>query len=447
LADLVSGLQGRAFARGDVGYEIARTRAVWNGRKPARFPDVIIQAENTDDVSMALGFARENGMRVGVRSGGHSWSASFLREGGVLLDVSGLDHCEIYPDKRRAVVGPGLWGSRLNTELAGDDLFFPGGHCESVALGGYLLQGGYGLGGRHLGPSCANVTGIEVVTADGERLRLDPNENADLFWAARGSGAGFFAAITSFELAIAERPSALLFSRYEYSIADLDDLLRWAADLGKTMSPRAEFTLAVIGPPHEGGEPSLEVSAFTLAYSEEDAIEDLKFMSDCPIRSRALSASENQVSNFERQRCEEARLYPAGMRFAMDNAMTDADVEDLIPVIHEIVDTLPESPAHMLWLPWGKAPTPEDMAFSAEAEVFITACAMWTDPNDDDRYQSWVTGSMRNLEPLSSGTRLSDENLFDRPFRFMDDKKLDRVESLRRKYDPARLFHCVWLAD
>lgn len=365
----------------------------------------------------------------------------------MLLDVGGLDHCEISPDERRAVVGPGLWGSRLNLELEAYDLFFPGGHCESVALGGYLLQGGFGLASRKLGPACASVRGMNVVTAAGEHLHLDAQENSELFWAARGSGAGFFAVITSFELEVYPRPEAFVWSRHEFAVAELDELLRWSAKLAPSVPPRAEFNLSIIGATHERGEPSVTTYAFSLASSEQEGVADLDFMKSCPARSKALSVTEDELTTLEWERAEEARLYPAGMRFAMDNTCTDADPDELIPVVHEIVDSLPPAPAHVLWMPWGRTPQPEDMAYSMESDLFINACAMWTDPAEDPRYQQWVTDSMRKLQPLSSGTRLSDENLFDRPSKFMDDAKLRKVEALREQYDPDHLFHCVWHRD
>jgi hypothetical protein len=131
----------------------------------------------------------------------------------------------------------------------------------------------------------------------------------------------------------------------------------------------------------------------------------------------------------------------------MDNTCTDAEPDELIPIMHELVDSLPRAPAHVLWMPWGRTPQPEDMAYSMGSDLFINACAMWTDPAEDVRFQRWVTDSMRKLEPMSLGTRLSDENQFDRPFRFMDDGKLRRVEALREQYDPNGLFHCVWHRD
>lgn len=444
LSELSRRLDGNVFERGQVGYESARLNAIWNGRKPDRYPQLIVQAASTEDVIAAVDFSRDHGIRVGIRSGGHSWSASFLRDAGMLLDVSRLDHCRIAPEDRRAVVGPGAFGSRLNAELAPFDLFFPVGHCESVALGGYLLQGGFGLGGRRLGPACASIVGIEVVTAAGELLHLDQGADPDLFWAARGAGAGFFAVVTSFELALIPRPAIILSSRQEHPLDALEELLLWSAGPEVSVPPNTELTLSVIGSPRAGMEPTVNVAGFTLADSEREAKADLEFLSSCPRHSRSLAAVENELWSFERQRAEEARAYPAGMRFAMDNTCTDASPELLVPKIRRAAESMPGAPSHLLWIPWGHTPRPEDMAFSFEGKLLITACAMWADPDEDARNGAWATEAMRSLEEHSHGIRLSDENLFERPFTFLEPAKLARLEGIRDVYDAGRLFHCVW---
>ena len=101
-----------------------------------------------------------------------------------------------------ASVGPGCAGNELVATLAEQELFFPAGHCVGVAVGGYLLQGGFGWNGRVHGPACSSVEAIDVVTADGELIRADAGQNADLLWAARGSGPGFFGVVTRFHLRV-----------------------------------------------------------------------------------------------------------------------------------------------------------------------------------------------------------------------------------------------------
>ena len=98
---------------------------------------------------------------------------------------------EVNVKEMTATAGPGVGGSVLMLELYKHNLFFPAGHCKGVCIGGYLLQGGYGWNGRKTGMACEHVIGIDMVTADGEYLHASETENADLFWAARGSGGGF----------------------------------------------------------------------------------------------------------------------------------------------------------------------------------------------------------------------------------------------------------------
>src|SRR5262245_46030245 len=121
-------LDGQAFSRGDDGYEAARRATVWNARLPDRFPDLIVQAVTAADVQAAVRHAGEEGMAIGVRSGGHSWSANHVRDGGLLLDVSRLDGVELDAEGYSATVGPGRKGHELCELLDAADRSFPAGH-------------------------------------------------------------------------------------------------------------------------------------------------------------------------------------------------------------------------------------------------------------------------------------------------------------------------------
>src|SRR5215212_1854568 len=195
-------LTGTVLRHGDPGYEAARRECVWNGRIAGRFPELIVQAERDEDVVTALAMARERDLAVGVRSGGHSWAGSHLRDGGMLLDVSRLAGVSVDAAAATAAVGPGVRGSDLVATLREHDLFFPVGHCQGVALGGYLLQGGFGWLSRIFGPACVSVTAVDVVTADGTLVHADERSHSDLLWAARGAGPGFFGVVTRFHLAL-----------------------------------------------------------------------------------------------------------------------------------------------------------------------------------------------------------------------------------------------------
>src|SRR5215216_4782995 len=217
--------------RNDTGYEQARRSAVSNGRKPDRFPDVIVRARTDDDVVAAIKLAKKYGLKIGIRSGGHSWAASFLRDGGMLLDLSQMKGFSVDVSARTATVQPALKGADLNRALLRDRLFFPSGHCMGVSLGGFLLQGGFGWNSRLWGPACCSILGMDIVTADGELVQASESQNADLFWAARGSGPGFFGVVTRFHLSLQTRPQTIMKSDYVYPIEVLEDVLFWIRTL------------------------------------------------------------------------------------------------------------------------------------------------------------------------------------------------------------------------
>jgi FAD/FMN-containing dehydrogenase len=121
------------FWRNEAGYEQARRDAVANGRKPDRFPDVIVRARTVDDVISAVRIAQARNLKVGIRSGGHSWAASFLRDGGMLLDLSQMSGFSVDVNARTAIVQPGVKGGDLNRALLKDRL-------ELAPVGTGLLQ-------------------------------------------------------------------------------------------------------------------------------------------------------------------------------------------------------------------------------------------------------------------------------------------------------------------
>jgi FAD/FMN-containing dehydrogenase len=436
------GIGCAVFWQRDSGYEGARRSNMWNGRVPPRYPDVIVQPSNDADVVAAVRLARQRRLKIAVRSGGHSWAASFLRDGGMLIDFSNMSDFTVDQQARTASLQPGLKGTDFNRALRQHRLFFPSGHCMTVGLGGFLLQGGFGWNSRLWGPACASVTSIDVVTAAGELVHADEKQNVELFWAARGAGPGFFGVVTRFEVRLQSRPKTMMRSDYLYPIEVLDDVLRWALSIQPSLARTMECMIFVRRDIFGHSGPGVLVAGPVLADSRDEAIEALAKLETCPVLGKAIKREVNVVTEFdELLQGGEELLYPRGYRYAADNMWTNATANDLIPGMREIAATLPRAPSHMMWMLWGPPQALPDMAFSMQDNLYVALYSIWQNEAEDAAHQAWVTDHMRRLEPFSSGIQLADENLGARPFRFCADPNLRRLQALRSKYDPHGVFH------
>lgn len=430
---------GSSYGRGEPGYEETRRATVWNDRAPDRHPELIVQAAAETDVVAAVRDAIEIGGGIGVRSGGHSWAGSHLREGGVLLDVSALDSFEIDAEAMTATAGPGCRGDEALAALAPRDLFFPAGHCRGVALGGYLLQGGFGWNGRVHGPACMSVEAIDVVTAAGEPVRADAEHHPDLYWAARGAGPGFFGVVTRFHLRLYPRPRHVANGVQLYGLDALEEVFSWAQEIGPQV-PRSVELMVILHRDLEG-EPELAVTAPALVDSAEEAAEALSFLRTCPALARAKLDVPNVEVGIPDLYAAVHESYPDRHRYAVDNMWTHALAEDLLPGLRRIAETLPEAPSHMLWMNWGPSPERPDMAYSVEDETYIALYGVWQDPAADAANVAWPAARMREMEHLASGIQLADENLGQRPARFVSAENLARLDAVRAEYDPEGVFH------
>jgi len=414
---------------------------MWNARLPDRFPDTIVQASNEADVVAALQLAKRENLRVAVRSGGHSWAGNHIRDGGLLLDVSRLDEVQIDKNAMRATAGPGRAGHELVAMLGKEGLFFPAGHCKGVCLGGYLLQGGYGWHSRVLGPACMSVAAIDLVTAEGEVVHASADENADLYWAARGSGPGFFGVVTRFHLRLHRRPGFIGLALHHYRIEMLEQVFRWAHAVGPQVPAAVELMLILsrhVGGARDGG---IIVIAPVIADSWQEARSAVAFLNDCPLRGRAVRRLPLVPTGLRLLYHGVMQHYPDGYRYAVDNMWTGASIDALLPGLHRIAQTLPPPPSHVLWMNWVPPRDRPDMAYSMEDNIYLALYAGWKDPNDDARFVPWPTERMREMQHLATGCQLADENLGQRPVRFVSDTHLARLDRLRTVHDHAGRFH------
>ena len=179
---------GRVIAPGDPDYDAART--VFAGGID-RHPAAIVRVADASDVARVIALARETGLELAVRSGGHSALGHSVSEGGIVLDLADLRGLEIDAPGRTAWAQTGLTAAEYTNATAVHDLATGFGDTGSVGIGGLTLGGGIGFLVRKHGLTIDSLLAADVVTADGQTLRVDAEHHPDLFWAIRGGGGNF----------------------------------------------------------------------------------------------------------------------------------------------------------------------------------------------------------------------------------------------------------------
>jgi FAD/FMN-containing dehydrogenase len=191
-------LRGPVLLPGDPGYDEAR--AIWNGMID-RHPAMIVRCAGTADVAAAIGFARDNGLPLAVKGGGHNIAGSALCDDGLVIDLSGMRDVHVDPRSRLAWVGGGALLSDVDHETQSCGLAVPLGINSTTGAGGLTLGGGFGWLSRMHGLSVDSLVGAEIVTADGKRHWASAQDEPDLFWAIRGGG-GNFGVVTLFQFVL-----------------------------------------------------------------------------------------------------------------------------------------------------------------------------------------------------------------------------------------------------
>jgi hypothetical protein len=195
LAALQETIRGCVLAPGDPGYDEARS--IWNALIDRR-PALIVQCSGAADVVDAVNFAREQGLDLSIKAGGHNVAGNAVNDGGIVIDLSQMRGVHVDPGTGTVrVQGGATWGDcDRETQLFG--LAVPGGVVSTTGVAGLTLHGGLGHLRRKHGLSIDNLLSVDIVTADGQFRKASPIENEDLFWAVRGAGSNF-GVVTSFE--------------------------------------------------------------------------------------------------------------------------------------------------------------------------------------------------------------------------------------------------------
>ncbi|KAJ5151355.1 uncharacterized protein N7482_010607 [Penicillium canariense] len=413
-------------------YEDARVGRVFNRRRPERFPLAVVKATCQEDIVAAVKLAAEKNCRVAVRSGGHSWAAWSVRDNSILIDLGNYKTLEIDAINRIARASPSMTGRELNSVLVKDhQLMFPGGHCPDVGLGGFLLQGEWNWGW-----ACERVQAVDVVTAKGELLHCNSEQNEELYWAARGAGPGFPGVVTKFHLRLNAYPKrGFRSSGYVYPIEMFREALSWVISISPDFDHDTE--IAAISHYPDGDD---KIRLFILFVTMKDKPHEAEQALRPAQETRPTGCVEEwfcKEDSLEEQYNSQGKSNPEKHRYCADNAYLKDDA-DVPAVLEEAFTTLPHRKSFALWYamnPCSRRTLP-DMALSMHSDHYFALYTIWEEEHDDRRCQAWVRNMMKGVEPQAVGAYLGDSDFQVRKTKFWADNNARRLMEIRRKWDP-----------
>ena len=434
----------QSTSRSDAGYEALRQGLTWKPNIPARYPDIIVQAASEKEVVWALAFAHDNNMQVVTRCSGHNIDT--LRDGGMLLDISPMHDFSIDKTAMQASIQPALISFLFQAHLARQGLSFPVPDCHTVALGGYLLGGGYSSMGFYWGdgPACYSILAADVVLADGTKLRVSEKENSDIFWAVRGIGPGFFGVVTRLELQLYPMPAVFMQSNYHYPLDELEAITQGLAQLEEQKSQQVLLALVMYKPEGTSEPPTLKLNVRALGNSEAEVRELLSVYSNIA-GNRVTEKNEYQPSNYGDFMYNPSR----SERNFSDNIWTDDR-----SVMSAIVDKLSKMPEHSsfistLYSDRQLSRLRDDSCFSARGRHFMSHHMFWQNAAYDPENREWYEDFCSTLWPYATSyyvNQMEGTKQAERMKACFSEENWKRLGELRRKYDPERRFfaHMGW---
>ncbi|WP_117593022.1 FAD-binding oxidoreductase [Haloprofundus halophilus] len=440
---LEQSVHGEVLRPGDDGYDEARS--VWNAmidRKPA----VVVRPSGAADVITAVVFARDHGLDLAVKGGGHNVAGSAVCDDGLVIDLSSMSSVRVDPASRTARVGPGATMADLDHETQAFGFATPGGVISTTGVAGVTLGGGMGWLSRKYGLSVDNLRSVDLVTADGELVRASDDENPDLFWAVRG-GSGNFGVVTSFEFDLHEVGPEVLFGPVVYAYDDAPDVLahynRFAADAPRECSvwvnsaaaPPLEFL-----PEDVHGTTVLILLAFYAGDLDagEAALEPLREYGDPIADVVAPMPYAAAQRTFDDLYAPGARNYWKAANFT---DLTDRTIHTMV----EYAGRFPTPQSEILVHQVGGAVN--DVASEAtayphrDAEFVVNVAARWEEPSRDDECVAWVRECHDALaEEATDGTYVNFEGDSEGRERNAYGGNYDRLVEAKTEYDPGNVF-------
>ena len=441
---LKGNFRGQVILPDDDLYESARK--VWNATID-KHPALIARCATTSDVVGAVNFAKDNGLVLAVRGGGHNIAGSALCDDGIVIDLSQMKAAHVDAASLRGTIEGGATLADFDAATQAHGLAVPLGINSTTGVAGLTLGGGFGWLSRKYGMTIDNLESAEVVTAAGEVVRASATEHPDLFWALRG-GSGNFGVVTRFEFRLhpvgpnvlsglivypLSEAKAVLQQYREFMVKAPDELSVWAVlrqapplpFLSETVHGKEIIALALLyaGDPKQG-EPLIE-----------------------PLRKFGTPLGEHVgVQPYTAwQQAFDPLLTPGARNYWKSHNFSVLD-DGLFDAVIEYIKKLPSPQCEIFFGAIGGAtmrPAPDSAAYAhRDARFVMNVHGRWTDPADDERCIRWARDYFKASAPFASGGVYVNFLTADEGDRVKAayGQNYDRLAQIKRKYDPTNLF-------
>ncbi len=399
-------LRGTVLTPTDAGYDAART--IWNAMCDKR-PALMVQCAGVADVVAAVNFARDNGLQLAVRGGGHNIAGSALCDDGLVIDFSRMRSVQINLATRRAYVEPGATLGDFDHEALAVGLATPLGINSTTGVAGLTLGGGFGWLSRKYGMTVDNLVSCDVVTADGQRLLANQKEHPDLFWALRGGG-GNFGVVTLFEFRLHTVGPDVLAGLIVFPADEAKSVLRKYRAFVDTMPDELSVWVVLRKAPPLPFLPSsvhgTDILALPVFYAGDPA-QGQALLAPVHAFGTPLGAHVGVMPYTAWQKMFDPLLGPGARNYWKSHNFATLPDE----AIDAMVDYAARLPSPLtdifIGLIGGQASrvAPDAMAYHhRDARFVMNVHARWERPDEDQACIAWARDFFRVTEPFASGS-------------------------------------------
>jgi FAD/FMN-containing dehydrogenase len=439
IGQLRASLKGRVIAPGDEDYDAFRTV---NAGGIDRHPAVITRPAGTEDVAKIVSLAKETGLELAVRSGGHSSAGHSVTEGGIVLDLRDMHAIQIDENRRTAWAESGVTAGEFTARAAEFGLATGFGDTGSVGIGGITLGGGIGYLSRKYGLTIDNLLAAEIVTAEGNVLQVDEKSHPELFWAIRGGGGNFGVA-----------------TRFQFKLHPVDNIVGGMLILPATAETISSFMAEAEAAPEELGTIANVMPASPMPFLPEEAHGQIVILAMmayfgpiekaekvlAPFRAIAkpLADMVKPIRYPEMFPPEGGDYHPtAAARSLYVDKIDFRDAKNIVEFLNASDAPVRVAQLRPLGGAIGRVPRDATAYAHRDAPIMVNVAAFYNGPEDRIKKESWVRDFAAALDQGNSGVYvnfLADEG----EGRVRDaypGGTWERLAAVKARYDPDNLF-------